>query len=192
MEETRTVQQRIAAITDEAFGRFVRKLRRARAFVILPHDERRRLLFRLLRIRQDALRTERSAATYGRRTIKECPICDTDEPGGKGAWNRDHDHETGLERGLICHVCNVWLGQLGDRLESVLRALAIKEQRVTGPIVFDQCAVCQRTKQDDRWQLAHTDDGEALGALCRRCWIGVFRRDRTIEHLRRAVAYLRG
>jgi hypothetical protein len=53
-----------------------------------------------------------------------CAICMTSKPGGKG--NRlhiDHDHETGIVRGLLCTKCNVALGQLGDNIFIVGRAL---------------------------------------------------------------------
>jgi hypothetical protein len=34
----------------------------------------------------------------------------------------DHDHETGVVRGLLCQLCNRSIGQLGDSFESVQRA----------------------------------------------------------------------
>lgn len=36
----------------------------------------------------------------------------------------DHDHETGKFRGWLCSGCNTGLGNLGDNLRAVLRALA--------------------------------------------------------------------
>lgn len=39
----------------------------------------------------------------------------------------DHCHETGKVRGLLCRSCNVGLGQLGDNLEGVKRAIAYLE-----------------------------------------------------------------
>lgn len=35
----------------------------------------------------------------------------------------DHDHNTGLVRGLVCQQCNIGIGLLGDSLESLLRAV---------------------------------------------------------------------
>jgi hypothetical protein len=40
-----------------------------------------------------------------------CRICKTDQPGGYGnQWHIDHDHETGVVRGLLCSTCNTKLG----------------------------------------------------------------------------------
>lgn len=35
----------------------------------------------------------------------------------------DHDHETGVVRGLICRTCNTGIGHLMDNPELLLRAL---------------------------------------------------------------------
>ncbi|MGE0844214.1 MAG: endonuclease VII domain-containing protein [Candidatus Nanopelagicales bacterium] len=44
-----------------------------------------------------------------------CAICRTDTPGGRGElWHVDHDHATGAVRGLLCHMCNVGIGNLRD------------------------------------------------------------------------------
>jgi hypothetical protein len=44
-----------------------------------------------------------------------CAICRTDKPGGRGElWHIDHDHETGRIRGLLCHSCNVGIGNFRD------------------------------------------------------------------------------
>lgn len=43
----------------------------------------------------------------------------------------DHCHRTGAVRGILCRKCNTALGQLGDSIESVERALAYL--RLYGP-----------------------------------------------------------
>jgi hypothetical protein len=49
-----------------------------------------------------------------------CAVCKSTSP-GKQPWHTDHDHETGLVRGILCFRCNIALGMLGDDLESVTR-----------------------------------------------------------------------
>ena len=50
-----------------------------------------------------------------------CAICGTDTPGGRGQFHADHDHETNQPRGVLCHNCNVALGNFKDNPE-ILRA----------------------------------------------------------------------
>lgn len=53
-----------------------------------------------------------------------CGICRTDSPRGHhNTFNVDHDHETGLIRGLLCWDCNSAVGKLGDTAEALERAL---------------------------------------------------------------------
>jgi len=52
-----------------------------------------------------------------------CAICRVDTPGGKGGWHVDHDHDTKVIRGLLCHHCNIGVGQFKDDPE-ILRAAA--------------------------------------------------------------------
>jgi len=40
----------------------------------------------------------------------------------------DHDHDTGLIRGLLCNNCNLAIGKLGDNLEGVMKALNYLEK----------------------------------------------------------------
>lgn len=57
-----------------------------------------------------------------------CAICRTTEPRGRGAHNSlsfyiDHDHQTGVVRGLLCHACNTGLGAFRDSSTSMNSAI---------------------------------------------------------------------
>lgn len=52
-----------------------------------------------------------------------CAICRADSPGGRGGWHADHDHSTGLLRGVLCHFCNTGLGSFKDSIERLTKAL---------------------------------------------------------------------
>lgn len=61
---------------------------------------------------------------YDRRLAEQgnvCAICGTDTPGGKGQFHADHNHKTSQPRGVLCHNCNVALGNFQDNQE-ILRA----------------------------------------------------------------------
>jgi Recombination endonuclease VII len=49
----------------------------------------------------------------------KCALCGTGKP-----VDIDHDHASGRVRGLLCRSCNVGLGQLGDTVEGLERAIA--------------------------------------------------------------------
>jgi hypothetical protein len=59
-----------------------------------------------------------------------CPICgcNEDEANGRGnkkngPWALDHDHITETFRAWLCHSCNRAIGNFGDNLERLTRAL---------------------------------------------------------------------
>lgn len=54
-----------------------------------------------------------------------CKVCGTSEPGGYGGthFQVDHDHTTGVVRGLLCWQCNSALGMTHESPQ-VLRDLA--------------------------------------------------------------------
>lgn len=56
-----------------------------------------------------------------------CGICRADSAGGKGLWHIDHCHETGRVRGLLCHQCNVGLGNFKDDPGLLRTAIAYLE-----------------------------------------------------------------
>lgn len=76
-------------------------------------------------------RREKNLARYGLTTESKmemlasqgggCAICHRTNPGGRGYWHVDHDHEIGqgAVRGILCNNCNTTLGKIGDRLVTV-------------------------------------------------------------------------
>lgn len=57
-----------------------------------------------------------------------CAICRKTEPGGKGRWHIDHNHETGKVRGLLCAMCNVGLGNFYDDIALLSGAIKYLEE----------------------------------------------------------------
>jgi hypothetical protein len=57
-----------------------------------------------------------------------CASCGATEPGGKNGWHVDHCHITGIVRGILCHQCNVALGQVNDSLEHLHKLIAYLER----------------------------------------------------------------
>lgn len=52
---------------------------------------------------------------------QNCHICNLDLSKTRACI--DHDHKTGLVRGILCSNCNAGLGKLGDDVEGLERAL---------------------------------------------------------------------
>jgi hypothetical protein len=52
-----------------------------------------------------------------------CAICKTDTPGGRGQFHADHNHDTNQPRGVLCHNCNVALGNFQDNPEILQAAI---------------------------------------------------------------------
>lgn len=52
-----------------------------------------------------------------------CAICGSSTPGGKGEFHADHNHKTSQPRGVLCHNCNVALGNFKDNLEILKAAI---------------------------------------------------------------------
>ena len=65
-----------------------------------------------------------------------CAICLTAEVNGKGRFHVDHDHETGLIRGLLCNHCNWMLGHARDNTEIMRSAIRYLEKAQTASEVL--------------------------------------------------------
>lgn len=61
-----------------------------------------------------------------------CAICGTDDPRHHGRFHVDHDHETDVVRGLLCHACNTALGGFCEDVDVLTRAIAYLEEHSHG------------------------------------------------------------
>ena len=67
------------------------------------------------------------ASQGGRCAMNDCR---TPDPGGRhNQWHVDHDHETGIVRGILCAACNIKLGTY-EKLK--LRAAAFEQYLTKG------------------------------------------------------------
>lgn len=57
-----------------------------------------------------------------------CAICGRVPRNGENSLVVDHDHETGVVRGLLCGKCNTSLGTFGDNIAGLERVLAYLKQ----------------------------------------------------------------
>lgn len=64
---------------------------------------------------------------YERMLSDQGGLCATCLKPPNGRWKRlhiDHDHATGVVRGLLCESCNHALGKVGDNIETLERMVA--------------------------------------------------------------------
>ena len=81
-----------------------------------PANFRNRML-----IRTYGITLEQYADMFQSQGLR-CAICNTEDPGKKGVFPVDHDHNSGKIRGILCTNCNTGLGRFKDNiafLESV-------------------------------------------------------------------------
>jgi len=54
----------------------------------------------------------------------QCDICQSEIPGyGRRSFCIDHDHKTGIVRGMLCQKCNIGLGNFNDNPELLQKAI---------------------------------------------------------------------
>ena len=64
-----------------------------------------------------------------------CAICLGTDNNGK-RFDVDHDHATGLIRGLLCRLCNQALGMFKDDVKNLDRAIQYLNQHEVNNITF--------------------------------------------------------
>ncbi len=57
-----------------------------------------------------------------------CEACGSAEPKSKRGWATDHNHKTGILRGIICLHCNVALGKVDDNIERLKMLISYLEK----------------------------------------------------------------
>jgi len=59
----------------------------------------------------------------------KCAICKSTYPQREGSYYLcvDHDHDSGMVRGLLCHKCNVNIGRVGESVEWLKAAIKYLE-----------------------------------------------------------------
>jgi hypothetical protein len=62
---------------------------------------------------------------------RKCAGCGSDKHGGKN-WQTDHDHSTNRVRGILCHGCNVALGQVKDNILTLLNLVEYLKRNQDG------------------------------------------------------------
>ena len=60
----------------------------------------------------------------------KCACCGVDQ-GDVASFNVDHDHKDGRVRGLLCRRCNLGIGQLGDKVDGLMAAVAYLQDQTT-------------------------------------------------------------
>ena len=66
-----------------------------------------------------------------------CGVCGAARSANGKRLAIDHDHATGLFRGVLCSDCNLSIGKLGDTAPLVARAVAYLE-RTTPELIWDE------------------------------------------------------
>jgi hypothetical protein len=60
-----------------------------------------------------------------------CLICGRTDPGSKGRFHVDHDHDTGRVRGLLCERCNIGIGYFSLPAHLVKAAIYLRSFSAT-------------------------------------------------------------
>lgn len=64
---------------------------------------------------------------------KQCALCGITNPTGR--WHVDHNHQTGVVRGILCHSCNIKLYPLENDLIWLEKAQEYLYIRRSGPSI---------------------------------------------------------
>lgn len=73
-----------------------------------------------------------------------CAVCGRTPELNRKKLAIDHCHKTGEIRGLLCSSCNIGIGNLGDDLDGLMRAVAYLKKCGTGRFIPKRGAIDQR------------------------------------------------
>lgn len=90
------------------------------------HPERYRLQCRRQKAKQKYGLSIETIDEMKQKRNNKCDICGKQEK-DPSDLNVDHCHKTDITRGILCHLCNVGLGQIGESVENLARAVAYLE-----------------------------------------------------------------
>ena len=85
--------------------------------------ERARIIKRKSRLRKYGLSVEEADKIFAAQG-NSCGICKSATTGNSRDWHVDHDHATGIVRGILCSGCNTGLGGFRDRVEFLHAAIS--------------------------------------------------------------------
>lgn len=88
------------------------------------------------RIRKYGITKEEYAEWMKRDRCDICGIHST-QHNGKGRLHLDHDHATGIVRGVLCNSCNAVLGHANDSLEILSRCADYLNRHMTKEALFE-------------------------------------------------------
>lgn len=94
--------------------------------IIVYGEERQKYDSRCIPCHRITTRTvQQLKKRYGHRAYGNCDCCGKHytESRSDGPLSLDHDHKTGEYRGHLCRECNTGIGQLGDNITGVLKAV---------------------------------------------------------------------
>lgn len=108
---------------------------------IAYNKEQRRLFPEKMRVRSRQSERNRKLRKYGftpetyEQALKKqdycCAICKVKNNNNRD-WHVDHDHKTGKTRGILCHHCNLMLGNAKDKVTILSAGISYLERYSNG------------------------------------------------------------
>ncbi len=100
------------------------KRRESNARFCALHPERRKEIKRKSRLKYTYGLTPEQYEELFRSQEHSCACCKSKSPGSKRGWHIDHCHATGMVRGILCHPCNLMIGNARDNEQILLDAVS--------------------------------------------------------------------